>query len=249
MKISVYLDPQRREKAGPLVRAFAAGCRARIITTMRFDRGAQAHAFVGNWLSSQLCIPRCREERLPYWYMDSAFIHPVSREPRYYRLTANGLAPDLSQDRTMDRAWQLGVRLKPWRQTGKHVVLLAQGPSFGKPWGLDARGWLTKVRHILKRVTDRPVRIREKIARESKPLSEDLRDAWAVVTHSSTAAVEAAIAGIPVFCAPTCPAAVVGSLDVWQIEDPPMPDREPWIAGLAWCQWTLDEYRRGAWLG
>ena len=83
--------------------------------------------------------------------------------------------------------------------------------------------------------------------RESRPLATDLEDAWCVVTHSSTAAVEAVIAGVPVFVEPTCAAAPVGRTDL-DIENPVYPEREPWVAALARRQWSREEVSSGkAW--
>ena len=66
-----------------------------------------------------------------------------------------------------------------------------------------------------------------------------------LVTHSSTAAVEAVIAGVPVFCEPTCAAAPVGRTDL-DIENPVRPEREAWLAALAWRQFSRDEVSSGA---
>ena len=145
----------------------------------------------------------------------------------------------------------MGVALKPWRKTGEHVLICRQGSSAGKQWGQKPNAWndaalgrLTQ----LPALTHRPIRIREKVERGSRPLAEDLENAWAVVTHTSTCAVQATIAGIPVFCAPENAAAAVGCSDLSRIEDPPMPEREDWLAALAWGQWTIDELRSGVWL-
>ena len=97
-------------------------------------------------------------------------------------------------------------------------------------------------------MTDRPIVFRPKFAVMPKPLSADLKDAWCVVTHSSTAAVTAALQGVPVFCEPTCAAASVGCTDLSQIETPRRPDREEWLAELAWRQWSEAEMKGGlAW--
>jgi hypothetical protein len=79
------------------------------------------------------------------------------------------------------------------------------------------------------------------------PLVGDLRDAWALVPHSSNVAVDAVLAGIPLFVASTSPAAPAGRTDL-DIENPTMPDRESWWASLTCQQFTLREMADGtAW--
>jgi len=72
-----------------------------------------------------------------------------------------------------------------------------------------------------------------------------MRDCWALVTHSSNVAVDAVIAGVPVFVEPTSPAAPVGNLDLAKMENPNMPERGPWFDSLMAQQFTVDEMRSG----
>jgi len=73
---------------------------------------------------------------------------------------------------------------------------------------LDQPNWTTETIEQIKRYTDRPIKIRNKPRgrgtsgpSEAKvPLSEDLKDAWCLVTSCSIAAVEAMCEGVPVFC-------------------------------------------------
>lgn len=98
--------------------------------------------------------------------------------------------------------------------------------------------------------TDRPIRVRWKPRsddRRLRPLADDLKDCWAVVTFVSNSAVMAALAGVPVFCTAPCAGLTVGSGDLSRIEVPVTPDgRDRWAARLANRQWTLDEMSAGA---
>jgi hypothetical protein len=86
----------------------------------------------------------------------------------------------------------------------------------------------------------------EAVAPGGKPLSADLVGAWALVTHSSNAAVEALLEGVPVFCTAPCAAYRMGRPDVAAIEAPALPDdREQWAWNLARAQWTLAEMKSG----
>jgi len=68
------------------------------------------------------------------------------------------------------------------------------------------------------------------------------------VTHSSNVAIEAVCLGTPVFVSPSSAAAPVGRTDLSAIEDPVYPDRQPWLAHLAYNQFSYDEILEGdAW--
>src|SRR6185295_18031751 len=97
------------------------------------------------------------------------------------------------------RLQQLGVQIRPWRESGAHIVIVEQSDYFMReiacwPGGLEA--WRSHVVLQLDKHTDRPLIVRRWLADKTKAMStlaEDLRGAWALVTHSSAAAVEAAI--------------------------------------------------------
>ena len=75
---------------------------------------------------------------------------------------------------------------------------------------------------------------------------EELQNCWAVVTHNSTAAVDAATYGIPVFLtSDLCLAWDVGNADFSKIESPTTPDRTQWLNDLAYANWTIDEVKSG----
>ena len=72
-----------------------------------------------------------------------------------------------------------------------------------------------------------------------------LDKAWAVINHNSNVGTVAALNGVPVFVGPDSYAAPVGNLDLSNIENPNMPDREVWIRKLAQCHWSFDDLRSG----
>jgi hypothetical protein len=102
----------------------------------------------------------------------------------------------------------------------------------------------------IKRYTDRPIQLRHKPRgrgtsgpSEAKvPLSEDLKEAWCVVTSCSIAAVEAMCEGIPVFCDNKSFAVDVGNIELADIENPYYGGPEPWLYSLAYQQFTPEEF-------
>lgn len=205
------------------------------------------------------------------FYGDNGYFLPGKSESSYFRITRNalqhnGIGTPSKEDRA--RAQALGVTLKPWRTSGSHIVVCPPGHLFGATFGFSADAWLEKTLDELKKHTDREIRVRMKVSwNDAKPvdiirsstgkpktsvttpLSEDLRGAWALVTHSSNAAVEAVVAGYPVVCTDQCAASAMGTSDIATVESPRTDgDREAWLAVLAANQWTLGEMRSGkAW--
>lgn len=162
-----------------------------------------------------------------------------------------------------DRRRHCGFELKPWRKDGEHIVLAAQAEN---DKSLVYRGsctnnnaWCLRTAHQLAALTDRPIVYRphplhphlihhERIVRCSRtePLEECLENAWALVTYSSNSAVEAAMLGVPVFLSNDIGMAwPIANTSINNIEDPWMPDREYWLNGLAYTQWTKDEMAAG----
>jgi hypothetical protein len=241
-----YLEPQRRgTRVDEVVQAVAQGCEGRVIATGRLCEQATDHALIGTWHTAQTLIPEIRKRDQSYWHLDSCYIHSPER---HYRLTRNSEHPKPRFDLTLERALALGIELKPWRTDGEHVLICRQGPSSGRHLRINPNGWNDIALGRLSKLTKRPIRVREKVDRQSRPLAEDLDNCWCVVTHSSTCAIEAAVAGIPVICTPWGPAWPIATDALERIEEPPMPDRRDWLATLAWSQWTMEELAAGSWL-
>lgn len=187
-------------------------------------------------------LTRAIKEGQDFYYGDHAYFG----RGKFYRITKNAFQhtgigePDLERIRPFHR------RAKPWRKGGGHIVVCPQSENhherFGEP------NWLDRVMHSLSLYTDRPIIVRRK--KDTRSLIADLQNAHAVVVHSSNAAVEAILNGVPAFCTGQCAASILSLSDVSYIENPYYPevDRMAWAGTLAANQWTLDEIRRGvAW--
>lgn len=141
----------------------------------------------------------------------------------------------------------LGIELKPWRERGEHVVVLANR-SFGIPGRMMPMDWPTKVVDRLRSLTQRRVVLRSHPGNDEpqRPLQADLANAWAAVVWSSSAGAHALVAGIPVICeAPYWILKGAAGTDLRQIDAPPTPERRPHFERLAWAQWTLKEIASG----
>lgn len=200
-------------------------------------------------------------QNLPWFYIDNAYFGRGT----HFRATRNAKQHSGIGVGDAERFRAFGLPILPWYRGGKHVLITTQSEWWYQLHGMTLADWLDDVVAELREVTDRPIVIRYKpkarlteipnvfSAREvaqapdDRPLAADLRDCWAVVTHSSNSAVEAVLAGIPVFCTSADSAArIMGPGSIENIEAPVYPDgREAWAACLAANQWTLEEMRQG----
>jgi hypothetical protein len=168
----------------------------------------------------------------------------------YYAAGLNGLngrADFKNANSPRDRFEALGIQVDPWREGGKHIVVCGQVPWDASVDGLGYEAWLQETLEDLSRLTTKPVRYREHpCIAPGSPLSFHLNNAWACVTLNSNSAVEAAIAGIPVFVADKGSMAWgIANLDIKDIEDPCFQDRTQWLNNLAYAQWTPAEMSSG----
>jgi hypothetical protein len=179
----------------------------------------------------------------------------------YWSLGIGGLNAhaDFRNGRMPGDRWEaLGVPLARWRDPGTGTIVLVAGqvPGDANVAGLDTRRWAEATISELRGHTDRPIVYRphpkdfnpggvDGVPLSRRPLHEDLAQAWALVTWNSNSAVEAVLAGVPVFCLSRAMASPVGLDDLSRIETPATPDRQQWAHDLAYTQWRLDEMEAG----
>jgi hypothetical protein len=152
-----------------------------------------------------------------------------------------GAWPDTGTDR-----WPLlNVDLAPWRESGKHVVVLCSR-GIGEAGIAQPRDWPLRIVEDLKRVTSRNIRVRKHPGDSNASLADDLAGAHAVVTWASGAGIKAIAAGIPAFYGlKGWIGAAAAKRGVEEIENPFLGDRLPMFRRLAQAQWTADEIATG----
>lgn len=145
----------------------------------------------------------------------------------------------------------LGIGLKSWRTDGKHILVCGQR-GIGAPAMASPHGWHDEVAARLRKITQRPIKIRLHPGNNAPkvPLEEDLAEAYAVVIWSSSAGVKALVDGIPVFYdAPHWICERAGKKGIAEIEAEPSPYRNEFRIGavenMAWAQWTVAEIATG----
>jgi hypothetical protein len=202
-------------------------------------RDAVGHVFYGVNASNvaEFRVARARGE--PWFYIDNSYFDAA--RGRQFRVTRNALQHDGLGESDGKRFDALGVKIKPWRLSGKHIVVCPQSDSFMAHVMRYPGSWLAQQ---LASLVDHDVRVRawnrDKLKSQAT-LLDDLRDALLLITHSSAAAVTAIIEGVPVQVAQE-------SCAYSQPYMAPDGERYRWASVLADNQWTLDEMREGkAW--
>ncbi len=205
-----------------------------------------------------------RREHRDYYYIDNAYFSAGHADDKYLRVTKNARQCSGFGKSDGSRVLKHNVNIRPWRGGGECVLVTCQSEWWYVQHGTTLQHWIDAVISEIKQYSDRPIRIRLKpkskylrapnhvepgeitAANADVPFERDLKDAWALVTHSSNTAVEAIIEGVPAFVTDSCAAKPMACSDLAFIESPRRPDgREQWTAVLAANQWTLDEIRSG----
>ncbi len=209
-----------------------------------------AAAFFGVTEETAPLWDQARADGRDWYYLDNAYFDAA--RGRLLRATRNAAQATGAEPPDWPRLARLGIRIQPWRRTGRHILLVVQSQTHMRHVAGASGDWWRAAAAELRRHTDREIVLRgwrsDKMALAST-LAEALHECWAVVTWSSAAANEALIAGVPVFPCGHCAATAMGTSDLSRIETPLYPDgRARWAAALAGRQWTLDEMRDGtAW--
>lgn len=235
--IKVYITGHQHSNV--IGHAFAEGCKGQVVPPHNLLPGKAA--FYGILRGTGEILKQCEWVHRDYYYIDHGYFLPGHYDG-YYRITHNGRQCSGYGERPPDRWESLNIGLRPWRRKGKHILICPLTGAIGDFYQIDPDRWLQTISGEISRFTDRPIVVKPKTQGD---LRESLKDCWCLVTHSSNAAVDALLEGVPVItlgesaCQPV-------SWDFETIENSVWPDREPWAYNLAYNQFTLDEMRNGA---
>ena len=149
-------------------------------------------------------------------------------------------------------------RMRSWRtMPGKYILIMGQVAGDASIQDVDIEQWYRVVYEQAREVFDLPVYFRpHPLSRQMSTIGMNLLngdldtaldDAHLVITYNSNSGVDAALAGVPVVAFDR--GSMTWDIATHEIEPATfMPDRTVWAQNLAYCQWTMDEIRRGiAW--
>tara|TARA_B100000212_G_scaffold266149_1_gene205642 strand:+ start:28 stop:918 length:891 start_codon:yes stop_codon:yes gene_type:complete len=225
-------------------------------------------AFQGIIRNTHEVYEKCLETNTKFYYFDQPYFFMSGYQPHkkfndiWYRIIVNNTQKNFisKSQKYKDRYKEIckttskGITLKKWRPKGDHILVIPPSYHTAKWYNIDRAVWESNIVAKLKRHTDREIRVRHKYIdnldvgnKVRKPLEEDLKNCWAMVSWHSMCAVEAVLNGIPSFTSEHSPAKPVSlnltHLDM--IEDPYICDREQWLYSLLGAQFTLKEMQSG----
>jgi hypothetical protein len=176
----------------------------------------------------------------------------------------NGLQRDATYPKAPNgERWErhFGSMMEPWQDRDGCALILGQVIGDASLRGRDIHAWAAGAASRLREVgydeiVYRPHPMmaragfefcpREARLSKNKDLADDLGGASVAVSFTSTAGVDAVLAGVPHIA--WHDASMAWPVSGRAPHERVMPDRERWAHDLAWTQWTNDEIRSGeAW--
>lgn len=220
-----------KDKSRVLCEAFIAGA----------PHDAEGAVFFGVNETNVEAWRRAKASGLPWFYGDNAFFD-ATRGKRF-RWAKNRVQIDASLLRSKGTRFdQLGLKILPWRHNPDGYWLkVEQSASFmrtvsGEPnWLRDWHAYGDTGRPVVLRTWNRDKRL------QATTLARDIAGAYAMVTHSSAAAVQAVRLGIPAYVSGGC--ALAGMVCS---TDPAQDDRRRILSVLADHEFNLHELKEGA---
>lgn len=183
----------------------------------------------------------------------------------------NKLSDFKNKNSKPDRFEKLGLKIKPWRKEGDHILICCQNLNDASLFGLHYTWWLDNtIHHLLKR-TKRKIIVRDHPENKTKLLDflnrsfmshtkqveyqntgtiqEALKGAHCVVNYSSGSSIDAILEGIPVIPGTEYNFVWdISSHSLDDIENPKLGNREQLLYDLAYSQWSVEEIENGtAW--
>lgn len=244
-----------KQKSIDICRAFVAGCGGVVVRNAARLEGDAPAFFYGVDASNVHLWEQVRREGRDFYYCDNSYFDATRQT--YFRVTKNRVQHSGEGSSTGARFAALNIPIELTRhEPNGHIVFCPQSDWFMRTivdYGPEPGAWLRDARaHFLMAEPKREQRVRHwepDKAKLARSLPDDLVGAWALVTHSSAAAVTALLSGVPVFCSLQCAAFSLSSfvdengravLAHWEESS-----RRAWAGVLADNQWTLDEMRSG----
>ena len=195
------------------------------------------------------------------------------RRNKSFKIAINGVnrKADFANQHVDDKRWPLFEHtIKPWQQRGQTIIVLGQHHASEQWKGMpDMKTWFESQVQQIRKYTDRPIQIRphprnnigfdirkypnvtlkipviDRSKIDDTDFKDTLKDAWAVVNHSSNPAMEAVINGVPVFVSEASLCYDVGNQSYQTINNPVMPDRKSWANKLSYTEWFPNEIEKG----
>lgn len=197
--------------------------------------------------------PYCHDWHQYWWDIDRDFIaidngyfFRYSLGKQYWRYTWNIHQAVDYFECPSDRWDALNIPILPWKYNENGPIILCPSPENPSLY-YGLRNWVNLTVAEIRKYTDREIIIRDKPkgVLTIDAFQDAIKDAYCVITHTSMAAVEAALFGIPIIVHPQSSAAMVGCTKLSDLNNLRYPDRQSWVNWLAYNQFSYADLRDG----
>jgi len=189
-----------------------------------------------------------------------------------FKVGINGVnrEADFANENVSEERWKkFNIELKPWTHTGEEIIICGQHRN-SHQWRNNPpmHKWFEQQITEIRKYSDRPIVIRPhprdhinidttkfkniKVIAPIKNQNTDdtnfneiLKNAWAVVNHSSNPAMQSVFNGVPVFVSEASLSYDVGNSTLANINNPNRPGRWTWANKLAYTEWWPIEIAQG----
>lgn len=167
-----------------------------------------------------------------------------------------------------DRANLFGLELKPWQSSGEYILLCGQHEKSEQWRNMPPMSkWVSDTIDKIRQYTDMQIVFRPhprcplpsiehefKNVRRQQPMQTpnsyddfdiDYSRVWATISYSSNPGIHSIINGVPAFVGPSSLAYDVANHDLAYIKQPFTFDRQQWLNGYAWTEFTVEEISQG----
>lgn len=166
------------------------------------------------------------------------------------------------------RAKQLGLKLTPWRSAGEYIIICGQHNKSLQWIDMPPMSkWIMDTIDTIQQFSNRTIIIRPhprcplphiesqfKNVYNQTPIhvsgtydsfNLDFSKVWATVSWNSNPGSQSIISGVPAFVGENSLARDVANIDLSNIENPIMPERQQWLNELAYTEYTVAEIESG----
>ena len=232
------------------------------------DNGKNVHFFWGLAGKNIPEIAECERKGEEWWYVDVGYLtEQITRYPEpsinnfdntYFRICKGNIHSIRFKVPTPDR-WNIlqkkGIdcEFKGWRDSGDYILLCPSSPTVTYHInGISQDEWCKQVNEELLKVTDRPIKFRNKPRPGNQwwetDIKDDLKNAWCVITNMSLSAIDGILNVTPGFTHNRHVAYPVTSRDISKVEKPLNPGRktiQEWLHMISHHQFTIQEIEDG----
>lgn len=247
----------------PYINMFAMATGGRVINTKDFRYEDSKDPIVMRGILKYKIMEQCRKDGRDFYFIDTGYLgnQASADNPNgwklYHRIVKNDIQHNCDIiERPSDRFDRLQLPVAKWKKGGKNILIAKPDEKPMRYYGLDLDQWLEETIAEIKKHTDRPIVVRERVkSRTERVVNKSLKEAlgenvFALVTFNSNAATEAILHGYPAFTlAPSHAARPVSLQDLSKIETPYYPEEEKvraWLYHLAYCQFHVNELKDGS---